>query len=474
MSAIHPGSTSLIPGPSPLPVLGGYGNLLPFMRDPIAQMHSLHQRYGEIVGLAAGTPQIVFVFSPEYNQLVLGNTSLFYARDAKSLPIKVPENSPLSRLFAGLHQMNGVKHEQQRRLIMPAFHPQRIASYRDDIVVLVEQTLSNWQIGRSLNLCDELRQLMLKIAIKTRLGLDPAQEGAEIGYLLESWMNLVFSIPALLLPFNIPGLPYYRLLVTSERLEREIQAIIHHKRTSQTDQGDALSMLMQAHDENGTQLTDDELIGQTAALFVAGHDITTRVLTWTLFLLSQHPGVMADLLDELAGKLHGHAPTVEQLSQLQLLEWVIKESMRLLPPVLWWSRISTAPCQLGLYAIPQGAAIIVSHYITHRLPDVYPQPNKFLPQRWQNINPGPYEYIPFSAGPRMCPGTASAMLEMKLVLSMLLQRYHLTLPAKTRIDRSGLMLSAPKQGLPMIVELQRRQFRKNEVCGNILSLVDLG
>lgn len=192
MSAIHPGSTSLIPGPSPLPVLGGYGNLLPFMRDPIAQMHSLHQRYGEIVGLAAGTPQIVFVFSPEYNQLVLGNTSLFYARDAKSLPIKVPENSPLSRLFAGLHQMNGVKHEQQRRLIMPAFHPQRIASYRDDIVVLVEQTLSNWQIGRSLNLCDELRQLMLKIAIKTRLGLDPAQEGAEIGYLLESWMNLVF------------------------------------------------------------------------------------------------------------------------------------------------------------------------------------------------------------------------------------------------------------------------------------------
>ena len=472
MTVIHTLPTK-IPGPRPVPLLGRYSNLIPFVHNPVAYMRYLYQTYGEIVALARGMPEFIFVFGPEYNQQVLGNTALFYARDTNSLPVQMPANSSLVRLFAGLHQMNGAKHEQQRRLMMPAFQQKRLAAYRDDIVALTEQKLADWRPGQQRNLFRETRELTLAIAIKTRLGLDPAQEGKQICYLLECWISMVFSLPALLFPFALPGLPYHRLLKLSEHLESEIEAIIRQKRISGVDQGDVLSMLLQVHDEDGTQMTDDELVGQVATLFVAGHDITARVLTWTLFLLSQHPRIMAELLDELEGKLHGSAPTVEQLSELPLLEGVIKESMRLLPPVIWWSRISTAPFDLGSYSMPQGTTVIVSHYITHRLPQLYPQPDKFLPERWRTINPGIYEYIPFSAGPRACLGAASAMMEMKLVLSILLQRYRLTLYPGVRIDRSGLMLSAPRQGLPMLINPQDRQFTSSEVCGNIQTIVDL-
>jgi cytochrome P450 len=463
-----------IPGPNPMPLLGTYGNLILFIRNPVAYMTHLYEDYGEIATLARGTAKHIFVFSPEYNQQVLGNTALFYALDADSLPVRIPKHSALARLYAGLHQMNGLRHKQQRQLLMPAFQKKRIAAWRDEMVSLIEQKLASWRTGQVRDLFREMRELTLAIAVKTRLGLDPAQEGAAMCYLLERWISMVFSIPALLLPFDIPGLPYRHLLALSERLEREIGVIVEQKRTAGFDQGDVLSMLLQVHDEDGARLTDEELIGQITTLFVAGHDITARVLAWTLFLLSQHPHVMADLLDELDGKLHGSPPMAGQLGELPLLDGVIKESMRVLPPVLWWSRSSTAPCQLGPYSLPKGAKVSVSHYITHRRPDLYPQPNKFLPERWRIITPGPYEYIPFSAGPRACPGMAVAMMEMKLILSILLQRYRLMLPPRTRIDHDGLMLSAPKQGLPVLLVPQDRLFIKSDVRGNIRAMVDLG
>ena len=464
---------SSIPGPYSIPLFGIYANFIHFLSDPPGYMNYLHKTYGEIATLTQSRTKYVFVFTPKYNEIVLNNNSLFYSHSIDDLPIRIPRESSLSRLFSGLHQMNGVKHSQQRRLMMPAFHSHRITVYHNHIVALTEQKLSEWQGYKHLDILRETRELALSIAIKTRVGLDPLQEGKILGDLLERWIRTVFSISTTLLPFDIPGFPYRQLLQLSDRLEQEIQIIIQQKREMGVDRGDVLSMLLKAQDLDGTQITDNELIGQTATLFVAGHDITARVLTWTLFLLSQHPLTMADLVDELESKLQGSAPTIEQLGDLPLLERVIKESMRLLPPVMWWSRISQAPFSLGPYALPQGTTVIVSQFVTHRLPEIYQEPHKFLPERWRTIHPSVYEYIPFSAGPRVCMGAASAMMEMKLVLSMILQRYRLTLLPKARIDRWGLMLSAPKQGLPMRVAQQDRSFTKSEVYGNIRKIVDL-
>jgi cytochrome P450 len=370
--------------------------------------------------------------------------------------------------------MNGPRHKQQRRLMMPAFHKQRIEAYRDDIVAMAEQHLAAWQFGQQLQMLAEMRQLTLNIAVKTLIGLDPNQGGGYLSRQLERWQQLLFSTLTILLPVNLPGLPYHALLKGAEALVAEIQQIIARKRASGIDDGDVLSMLLRAHDEeDGSCLSDEELIGQTITLFIAGHETTASALTWTLFLLAQHPQVLDALLAELDGKLAGRPLAMDQINDLPLLEGVIKESMRLLPPFIWQMRFSQAPCELGPYALPQGAAVIVSSIVTHHRPDLYPQPDKFWPERWLSINPSAYEYFPFSAGPRMCLGATFAMLELKIVLAIILQRYRLSLPPQITLDRTGLIFSVPKGGLPMQVNPPDRHFVKSEVRGNIRTLVDL-
>jgi cytochrome P450 len=318
-----------------------------------------------------------------------------------------------------------------------------------------------------------MRQLTLNIAVKTLIGLAPSEGGGYLGRMLQRWQGFLFSTLTVLAPVNLPGLPYHRLLALSEKLVAEIQQIIERKRARGVDEGDVLSLLLRAYAEDGSRLTDEELIGQTLTLFIAGHETTASALTWTLFLLSQHPRVLADLLDELVGKLGGQTPAMEQLNDLPLLESVIKESMRLLPPFIWQLRLSQAPCEIGPYSLPQGTMVIVSSIITHHRADLYPQPHQFRPERWLTIDPTPYEYFPFSAGPRMCLGATFAMLEMKIVLSTILQQCRLSLLAQAQIDRTGLVFSAPRGGLSMQINPLDCPFVNSEVRGNIRTLVDL-
>jgi cytochrome P450 len=260
------------------------------------------------------------------------------------------------------------------------------------------------------------------------------------------------------------------------QLDEEMRKIITRKRTADTDEGDVLSMLLQARDaESGVGLSEDELLGHVSVIFAAGHETSANALTWTLFLLSQHPEVAADLLDELESVLQGEAPSIEQLQQLPLLERVIKESMRVLPPVPWNGRVTSKPTELGGYALPQGTEVFVSIYQTHHMPELYPNPEAFNPQRWETIEPTPYEYNPFSAGQRLCIGAAFAMMEIKIVLAMLLQRYRLQLLPQLRIDRFGLIIMAPKYGMPMVVHQQDRQFALGVggVRGNVREMVNL-
>jgi cytochrome P450 len=467
-------NSAMPPGPRRWPLVGLYGNVLPFMQDPVAHMQMLYHRYGDIASLAGGTNEYVFVFAPEYNQQVFSNPDLFFNTGVDSSPIRTPTHAKLTRIMAGaLNQMNGPRHKQQRRLMMPAFHKQRIEAYRDDMVTLTEQQVAAWQQGQQLDMLQEMRQLTLNIAVKTLIGLAPHEGGGYLGRSFQCWQEYLFSTLTVLLPISLPGLPYYRLLTLAEKLVAEIQYIIERKRARGVDEGDVLSLLLRAHTEDGSRLTDDELIGQTLTLFIAGHETTASALTWTLFLLSQHPSIWADLLDELAGNLNGHAPAIEQLNKLPLLEGVIKESMRLLPPFIWQLRFSQAPCEIGPYLLPQDTRIVVSSIITHHRADLYPQPQQFCPERWFTNDPTPYEYFPFSAGPRMCLGATFALMEMKIVLSIILQQYRLSLPAQARVDRTGLVFSVPKGGLPMQIDLPARPLAKSEVWGNIHSLVDL-
>ncbi len=467
-------ASASLPGPRPMPVLDWRLNSIWFLRDPIGYMQATYHKYGEIAGLVRNDPRQVFAVGPQYNRQLLADSTLFHT----IFEAITPERLKKRRRSIGLLNMNGEQHKQQRRLMQPAFHKKQIETYRDDMVAITQEVLDRWQVGQTFDVAHAMQQLTLRVAAKTLFGLDVTDQAQGIGLLIKRLLEQTFFTPSVaLFPVDLPGTPYHRMLANGERLEDEILAMIARKRASaqsaSSEQCDVLAMLLQARDEDGTGMTDVELLGQTTTLLIAGHETSSNTLTWTLFLLAQHPRVLADLVDELNSTLRGSAPTVEQLKELPLLERVIKESMRVLPPASLGSRISTAPFALGPYELPEGAIVTFSQYLTHRMPDLYADPQKFRPERWEEIDPSPYEYLPFGAGPRMCIGAAFAMMEIKLVLAMLLQRYRLAVMPGTTVDYQVKITLSPKRGMPMVVVPNNRQFAKTEVGGNIHEAVDL-
>ena len=468
-----------IPGPPDRRLLGMQTNLLPLLRDPIGYMLDLHRKYGDVVALTRGDNPNIFVFSPEYNHEVLSDQQLFFngAVNAPGSPVKIPEGSSAMRLFSGITTMNGARHKQQRRMLMPAFHRQRIDALHDQMIGLIESRAETWQPGTEIDLLREMKALTLAVAVKTILGLDPENEGDHVRASMERWLKLALSFPVVIFPFKIPGTPYHRMLAMSEDLEKEIRAMIARRRAAlakdPTVGADALSLLVQAHDEDGTRLTDDELVGQTTALFIAGHETTASALTWTLFFLMQHPRVYSDLLDELQGVLHGSAPTAEQLSRLPLLDAVINESMRLMPPGLWFLRVAQERYSFGPYEVPANTRILWTPVVVHRDPELYKEPGKFMPERWSRIDPSPYEYMPFGAGPRRCLGATFAIMEMKLALPILLQRFRVQLTPGTRVDLGSSPLAQPRGGLQVRVGRPKGKPSSVEITGNIKKFVEL-
>jgi cytochrome P450 len=484
---------SSIPGPR-TPLIGWQVRLIPFLRDPVVGMLELQRRYGNIVAFGQSPSAPLLVFGPEYNHQLLANSALFYNLDVNSSvsPIRMPQHAAAARLLSGVAGMNGEKHTQHRRLLMPAFHKKRVELLRDTMVACAEAHLAGWQADKEIDLVEEMVELSLSLAVSGLLGLRPGEEGHRVRGLLRDWGKHALLASVHILPLDLPAFPYRRFLKLSEGLEAEFRAVITRKRSGakgvkgsgsihERDEGDALSILLDAQGEEseGERLSDSELMGHLTTLFTAGHETSAAALTWTLFLLSQHPQVMHDLMDELDGTLRGSPPTLEQMDSLPLLEAVINESLRLFPPGTWMLRTSTAPFTIGPVethcnvSLPAGTHVVFSPAVTHRQPDLYPEPNRFLPARWSAIKPSPYEYLPFGAGQRRCLGATFALMELKLVLPMILQRYRLAVPDGTRVDRGGIILSFPKRGLPVRLHAQDRHFTSSRLTGNIHDLLDL-
>ena len=180
-------------------------------------------------------------------------------------------------------------------------------------------------------------------------------------------------------------------------------------------------------------------------------------------------------MDELSSLLNGDVPSVEQLDQLSLLERVTKESLRLLPPFPVIHRVSTEMNVLGGYPIPPGMEIIMSTYHTHRLIEIYPDPFAFKPDRWLTIQPSVFEFTAFSGGPRMCIGSSFALQELKVIIALVLQNYRLEFIPGSRVDRLVHVTLTPKNGMPMIIRKNDRQFKQNVggIRGNIREMVRL-
>ncbi|MBX3082164.1 MAG: cytochrome P450 [Anaerolineae bacterium] len=474
-------AATAIPGLPPVPILGWRGNMLRFFRDPLTYLKQSQRTYGNVVAFAHGgngnllatvedCPGTVFAFGEANNQAILTKTDVFQSSPMSSTQLG---HAPTTRLLSGIFSMNGTKHRQQRRLMMPAFHKKRIEGYLTDMAAMTELLLTRWQPGSQTDFHQDMMELTLQIACKTLFGVDILHGDQNIGAMIQNWIKSNLN-PLIMARVDLPGTPYRRFTRLSTELDSAMRAILDRKRASGVDEGDVLSMLIQSRDENGEQMTEDELVGQANILFFAGHETTANTLTWTIFLLACHPEIYTKVLEELDTKLGGATPTIDQLASLELLDRVIKESMRILPPVPFLLRVAMEDTDLGGYRIGRGSEVIYSPFITHHSPDLYPEPERFNPDRWLTIDPSPYAYIPFGAGLRMCIGAPFALMEAKLVLAMMLQRYRLTL-ADTKVDREVMITMSPKGGMRVLVQPQDKRpiDAPPAIQGTIRELVEL-
>jgi len=476
-----------LPGPRPWPVLGANGNLIQFLSDPLRHIGALFECHGPVVSLVQGrrtrlvsterdVPGTVFIHGPDLNRVLLSDHDGFH-KCALAGPLypspPVSERArPLTRLLTGLFHVNGDEHRQQRRLLMPAFHKSRIEGYRDDMTSITEEVSAAFRATEVRDLRKDMVELTLRVATKTLFGADLGAQGLAIARDLQRWLELFR--PSAILPWDLPGMPYRRWLDLSRRVDERMSDVVNAKRGAGRRSADMLSMLLEAVDETGARLSHDEVVAHAGVIFAAGHETSSNALCWTLLLLALHPRLNADVVDELTGVLRGDAPAVEQLARLPLLDAVIKESMRVFPPVPLNHRLCARSTELGGYPIPVGTEVITSIYHTHRIAELYSEPNKFRPERWHELDPGPYAYNPFGAGPRMCIGASFAMMELKIVLAILLQRFRFELLPGTRIDRFFSITLAPRPGLPLRVHPQDRRFDPAvpELRGNVREMLD--
>jgi len=448
------------------------GSLLDFPRDPLACMRGLHGANGNLAALEEDGQRIFFAFGPDYNQQILSDPRVFHAR---FFAVRGPRNSAQRRLTATLLSMNGEEHKRHRRLVMGPFQKKSIERYHERLTFLAEEMVRSWAPGEVRDLFQDMKQYMLRVTSSILFGYDQPELAYEIGRRTERWvaMNHEVGIGAFLSDASISS-SYKGLLSLAESLEESIRTMIEARRSTRALGPDVLSLLIRAHEETGAGLSDAELIGQAAILFGAAHLTSTNTLTWTLFLLAQHPETATELTAECARVLQGAPPTLEQLDQMPVLDRVLKESMRLLPASAYSQRVTSEPIELGPFHLPRGSAVIFSQYMTHHLPDVFPEPERFRPERWLGLAPSPYAFLPFAAGPRMCIGAPLALTIFKITLPTILQNRHLSVVPGTPINGKVIAtMLTPVSGMPMQIEAATVPFQSHPVGGNIHELVTL-
>ncbi len=463
-------------------------NLGDFSRDLLHQILSLHAEFGPLGMIQDGGQRVAFLFSPELNQQVLSDTTRYQAR---FFAIRGPKKSAQRRLTGGLLSMNGQQHRRNRRMVKEPFSRRAISTYTKTIQRLTDAMLDTWKPGEVRDIAEEMRRYMLQVTSTLLFGLDEPELALRLGDMIAEWVSMNDELGAgALVPNETFSKRYEELLVYAEQLEAEIMRMIRHRRESQDFGCDVLSILVRMHDEEGG-LSDEELVGQAAVLFSAAHMTTAHSLCWTLFLLAEHPSVMRQLWGELQrggdvesiptgdlvpegaawGDADGHGGGDESLS---LLERVIKESMRVLPASAYSQRINVEAVDLGPYRLPRGTGIVFTPLVTHRLPDIYANPNHFLPDRWLTLRPSPYAYHPFGAGARMCIGGPLALEIMRVALERILTRFRLSLVEGTNVSAhiESTML-VPTHGVSMVIHPADGRFESAAVTGNIHELVDL-
>jgi len=428
--------------------------LLGMRRNPLLYMEELHREYGDLIHYRALGREIFILLHPEMTQDMLINRSRNHHQG------RVMQRSR-KVLGNGLLTSEDGFHLRQRRFIQPAFHRQRVFGYGRAMVDYAERHQQHWRSGDVIDVHQEMMRLTLAIVGKTLFDTDVERDSQDIGRALHTFMYLFkFAV----LPFSeylekLPIPPVLRLKKARAQIDRIIYRFIEERRRSGEDRGDLLSMLLAAEDteagSSGVRMDNDQVRDECVTLILAGHETTANALTWTLFLLAQHPQVAERLKDELDRVLGGRAPQPEDYPNLKYAEMVLSESMRLYPPAWGIARTVIETYEAFGTMFPKNAIILTSQWITHRDPRWYPDPLTFEPQRWtpeaRAARPK-FCYFPFGAGPRQCIGESFAWMEGVLLLASIARNWKFSIVPETRVELLPLITLRPKHGMKLRAE----------------------
>lgn len=361
----------------------------------------------------------------------------------------------------GLFVSEGEFHHHQRKLMAPMFQPRHIAVYAETMVHSGERLQQEWQNGAVVDLNSQMIALTMSVIGKALFDADVFNETEELGAAMSSvyeyTVHKLFS--PLMLPLVWPTPRNVRFRKAMEVLQVRIQHMIDERRSSSTLRNDFLSVLLQAKDEDGKPMSDDQLMDECLTLFGAGHETTSAALTWTWYLLCQHPHVYQRVQQEVESLLQGRSPTYDDLARLPYCLQVFKETMRLYPSAAGIVREALHDIEIGGYLVPKGSTVIVSPYILHRAPVYFPDPETFDPERFapeREKQLPRYAYLPFGAGPRICLGNHFALMEGQLLIATLAQRVHFTLVPGQTIEPDPVHNLALRPGGKVEVGVKKR------------------
>jgi cytochrome P450 len=348
-------------------------------------------------------------------------------------------------LGESLFLQDGEEHRQNRRLMMPAFHGPALARYITTMESITQGYLQKWEQKQEFSWFQEFKQLTFDIASQLLVGASPGSEVARLSQLFNTLSNGLFAIN----PLPLPITKYGRAIAARDQLLQHITEVVRQRQQHPTN--DALSLLVQARDEEGNGMSLKELTAQAMLLLFAGHETTTAMLTWFCLELGRHPEVLQKAREEQLSLASEGGLSLEQLGKMPYLEQIFSEIERLHPPVGGGFRGVVKPFEFNGFQVPAGWLLSYSIPATHQLASIYPEPKRFDPDRFsperQEHKQKPYSLIGFGGGPRVCIGIAFAKLEMKIVAAQLLRGYQWELLPEQSLEPVLFPMRSPKDGL---------------------------
>lgn len=405
------------------------GSYRAFLQERLGFLTRLAEE-GDVVGFRVGPVPMLFFNKAEHAQHILVEHASDFSK-GKLMRRAVGNN--------GLFVSEGELYRKQRKLMAPCFQPRHIASYADTIVNYAEHLMQEWEDGAIIDVNRAMIRFTMSIIGKILFDTNFLSETDELGAAIST--GLAHAVRILMSPFTPPlsiPTPYNRRVRQANSLvENRLRQMIAERRSSSSERNDLLSLLLQARDDDGQPMSEHQLIDECLTLFTAGHETTAAALAWTWYLLCTHPESYQQLQQEIDRELEGRLPTYADLPRLPYSLQVFKETMRLYPPAPGILREALYDTIIDGYRVPKGATIMISPYALHRRADYFLDPERFHPERFspehEKLLPRS-AYIPFSAGPRICIGSHLALMEARLLIAVVVQRYTFSLVPGQHIE----------------------------------------